>query len=95
MHDGTVGAGDAWLKANIDDFVQWAMSNNSLLIVTWDEDDGKEGNHIATIFVGPMVKSGSYAQRITHFDVLRTIEALAVLAPLGEARSASTIVDIW
>ena len=95
MHDGTVGAGDAWLKANIDDYVQWAMSNNSLLIVTWDEDDGREGNHIATIFVGPMVKSGRYERRTTHFDVLRTIEALARLAPLGEARSASTIADIW
>jgi hypothetical protein len=31
------------------------MSNNSLLIVTWDEDDSSSGNHIATIFYGPMV----------------------------------------
>lgn len=95
MHDGSVGVGDAWLKVNMDDYVKWATNNNSLLIVTWDEDDGKEGNHIATLFVGPMVKSGTYARRITHFDVLRTIEALADLAPLDKARSASTILEIW
>jgi len=30
--------GDAWLSANLGSYAEWARSNNSLLIVTWDED---------------------------------------------------------
>ena len=30
--------GDAWLSNNLSSYAAWAKSNNSLLIVTWDED---------------------------------------------------------
>jgi phosphatidylinositol-3-phosphatase len=33
-----VAQGDKWLKAHIGEYAKWAMKNNSLLIVTWDED---------------------------------------------------------
>ncbi|MEO6053174.1 MAG: alkaline phosphatase family protein [Chthoniobacterales bacterium] len=33
-----IGLGDAWLRANIDSYVEWAKANNSLLILTTDED---------------------------------------------------------
>src|SRR5262249_878612 len=39
MHDGTIQQADAWLKANLDAYVQWAKNNNSLFIMTFDEDD--------------------------------------------------------
>jgi hypothetical protein len=39
MHDGTIAQGDTWLKNNMDAYAQWARTHNSLLIVTWDEDD--------------------------------------------------------
>lgn len=95
MHDGTIGAGDTWLKNNLSAYVSWAASNNSLLIVTWDEDDGNGGNHIATIFVGPMVKPGQYSETINHYTVLRTIEAMYGLKPIGNARTATPITDVW
>src|SRR5262249_24435452 len=74
MHDGTIAAGDAWLKANLDSYAQWANNHNSLLLVTFDENDQSPGNHIPTIFDGPMVVPGSYSQVINHFNVLRTVE---------------------
>src|SRR5262249_22952255 len=46
MHDGTVAQGDAWLQSNLSAYAAWCMANNSLLIVTWDEDDGANGNRI-------------------------------------------------
>ena len=46
MHDGSVAEGDAWLQANINAYAQWATANNSLLIVTWDENDGSGENQI-------------------------------------------------
>lgn len=30
--------GDEWLRANLDAYARWSENNNSLLIVTWDED---------------------------------------------------------
>jgi hypothetical protein len=95
MHDGTVSAGDTWLKANIDPYVQWAQTHNSLLIVTFDEDDDNHGNQIPTLFVGPMVVPGSYSEMINHFNVLSTIEAMYGLPPAGASATAAPITDIW
>jgi acid phosphatase len=33
--------GDAWLKKNLDAYYRWARTHNSLLIVTFDENDNK------------------------------------------------------
>lgn len=45
MHNGpdtlSIPKGDAWLKNNIDLYYQWAKKNNSLLILTFDENDDK------------------------------------------------------
>jgi hypothetical protein len=47
MHNGqpkdSIPAGDAWLKQNLDRYYQWAKSHNSLLIVTFDENDDVGG----------------------------------------------------
>src|SRR5258706_10980212 len=53
MHDGTIQQGDSWLQTHLQAYVTWAKTNNSLLIVTFDEDQGTTSNQIATIFVGP------------------------------------------
>lgn len=95
MHDGTIAEGDTWLQDNLSNYVSWAMSHNSLLIVTWDEDDGSENNQIPTIFVGPIVKTGQYSEKITHDTVLRTIEAMYGLRPLGNSKSVKPITDVW
>jgi phosphatidylinositol-3-phosphatase len=86
MHDGTIQQADTWLKRNMDRYVQWAKRNNSLLIVTWDEDDFKDENLIPTIFVGPMVKNGKYDEFITHYHVLRTLEDMYGLNRLGKTK---------
>jgi acid phosphatase len=79
MHNGTIAQGDAWLKANIDSYAQWAENNNSLLIVTWDENDGtNDGNHVATILSGAHVVPGSYGAAYNHYNLLST-----TLAPFG------------
>lgn len=95
MHDGSIAEGDAWLARNIGAYAEWAMTHNSLLIVTWDEDDGSEGNRIATIFVGQMVKPGRSAQRISHYTLLRTISEMYGLPPLGESAQEKPITGIW
>ena len=95
MHDGSVSRGDAWLKANVDAYAQWARTHNALLIVTWDEDDLSHENRIPTLFYGAMVKPGAYDRRITHYNVLRTLETIFRLPYAGQAANVATIADIW
>jgi hypothetical protein len=95
MHDGSIQQGDSWLQTNLLAYVIWARTHNSLLIVTFDEDQGTTGNHIATIFVGPMVKPGKYGEKINHYNVLRTVEDVYGLPHLGKTGTAKAIMDVW
>ena len=95
MHDGTIQQGDSWLRSHIDPYVQWARTNHSLLIVTWDEDDGSQNNQIPTIFVGPMVKSGQYSETIDQYRVLRTLEDMYGLLAAHNSASVPAISDCW
>jgi hypothetical protein len=95
MHDGTIAQGDNWLHTNIDAYAQWAKTHNSLLVVTWDEDDSSSANHIPTIFVGQQVKPGSYAEQINHYNILRTLEDAYGLPRAGASANATPITDVW
>jgi phospholipase C len=95
MHDCPVPTGDAWLRAHLDGYASWAMTHDSLLIVTWDEDDGGGQNQIPTIFVGQPVRPGHYATQINHYSVLRTIEDAFGLRHDGAAATASPVTGIW
>ncbi len=95
MHSASVQQGDSWLQNNIDGYAQWAKTHNSLLIVTWDEDDSSASNQIATIFVGPMVKPGTYSESINHYTVLRTLEDLYKLPYANNSANATPISDVW
>ncbi len=91
---------DQWMKRHLSQYVQWAMTHNSLLILTWDEsytasEDANLYNHIETLFVGPMVKAGDYGDNINHVNVLRTIEDMYGLPYAGGAASAAPITSIW
>jgi hypothetical protein len=81
--------------ANIGPYAGWAMRHNSLLVLTWDEDDGGQANHMTTIFAGQMVRPGRYAEPITHYRVLATIEAAYTLSRDARAATATPITNIW
>lgn len=95
MHDGSFEDADHWLQEHIEPYVTWAFRHNSLLILTWDEDNFRAENHVATIFVGPMVKRGVSMQRIDHYSVLCTLLDFYGLPVLGASRDAKAIAGIW
>jgi hypothetical protein len=95
MHDGSIAAGDAWLNRQLSDYVNWAIANDSLLIVTWDEDDNTNHNQIPTVFYGAHVQPGTYNQQISHYNVLSTLEQMYGLPKTGNAANAPAIADIW
>ncbi|MDP4211880.1 MAG: alkaline phosphatase family protein [Bacteroidota bacterium] len=85
---------DQWLLDNLGAYAEWAKTHNSLLIVTFDEDDFTKENRIPTIFYGPMVKPGKFGERINHYSVLHTLEAMYDL-PVTDSTGAPAIKDIW
>lgn len=99
MHNGTdpatITTGDAWVKNHLDGYVQWAKSHNSLLVLTFDENDNSAGNHITTLFAGQMVKKGQYSEQITHYNVLRTLEEMYGLSYAGGSANVTAISDCW
>jgi acid phosphatase len=95
MHDGSIAQGDAWLYQNLSQYAAWAKANNSLLILTWDEDDNTPRNQIPTVFYGANVRPGSYDETISHYNVLSTVEEMYGLPKLGFATRAPAITDIW
>ena len=92
MHDGSVRRGDAWLRVHLGPYAEWAKTHNSLLIVTFDEDDDNADNHIATIIYGAHVRPGQYTERISHNNVLSTLQAMYQFPSLTEA---APIRSIW
>ncbi|KJS58761.1 alkaline phosphatase family protein [Streptomyces rubellomurinus] len=97
MHDCSVGTGDSWIQNNLDAYAQWAKANNSLLVMTFDEDNKLSGNRIPTLVYGAHVAPGSStATRYNHYDVLHTLEDLAgVNAHAGKSAGATDITGIW
>ncbi|MFE0464047.1 alkaline phosphatase family protein [Kitasatospora sp. NPDC058965] len=95
MHDGSVREGDDWLRSNLDGYLAWARSHDSLLVVTWDEDEGTSTNRIPTVVVGAGVRPGTYGELVDHYRVLRTLEDMYALPALGESAQRAPIDDIW
>jgi len=94
MHNGTpknrIPTGDAWLRQNLDRYYQWAKNNNSLLIVTFDENHDKSGR---TGLTDPAVIPDNQLHHDLQNRIVRDIvgtrqSAIAILA-------ASKIAPTW
>ncbi|MFF7331379.1 alkaline phosphatase family protein [Streptomyces sp. NPDC090306] len=97
MHDCSVATGDTWLKNNLSAYATWAKTHNSLLVVTFDEDNLISGNRIATVLYGQKVTAGSSsATTYNHYDLLRTLEdSQGLTTHAGNAASAKDITGVW
>lgn len=96
MHDCSVSTGDTWIKDHLSAYAHWAKSNNSVLMMTFDEDNRLAGNRIATVLYGQPVTPGSTSNGMyNHYSILRTIEDMYGTAHAGNAASAPDITGIW
>jgi acid phosphatase len=95
MHSANIRRADHWLEDNLKHYADWAVHHNSLLIVTWDESDEGGNNQIPTIFWGAHVRKVQYPQHADHFDLLRTIEDVYDLPPLGRSADVAPITQVF
>ncbi len=94
-HDCAPQDGDAWLSEQVPGLLR-AVGPRGLVVLTWDEDDYSDDNHILTVFAGPLVRPGYASARfITHYSVLRTLCAGLGLAPFAGALADSAVTDVW
>ncbi|MFE3882382.1 alkaline phosphatase family protein [Streptomyces lydicus] len=96
MHDCSVSSGDTWLKGHLKSYADWAKTHNSLLLLTFDEDNRLSGNRIPTVLYGRPVKEGATsATTYNHYDVLRTLEDMYGTSHAGNAAGAKDISGVW
>ncbi|OPC80855.1 hypothetical protein B4N89_07740 [Embleya scabrispora] len=90
-----ISTGDTWTRNKLSGYAEWAKTHNSLLVVTWDEDNFRSENRIATILYGAHVKPGQYAGRKDHYSLLRTFEDMYGTRRSGQASTATPITEVW
>lgn len=93
-HDCSIATGDGWLKTWVGRILAGPnyAAKNTLLVVTYDEDSGSEGNRVYTVVVAPSVVPGTVsAAAFTHYSLLRTAEAEMGVPLLRSAGSASSM----
>lgn len=98
MHDGSIGQGDAFLRAFVPMIVGSAAFSTGVLFVTFDEGssntgtNGDSGGHVATLIIAPRIgarlRFSAYAD---HFSLLRTTEDILGLPCLAAACLRSAI----
>jgi len=95
MHDCSVQTGDAWLQSWVPKITASAsyQAGNTVIFITWDEDDSSSGNHVATLVISPYTTPGTQSSTaFTHYSLLRTTEQLlGITTFLGNAASAASM----
>jgi hypothetical protein len=84
-HDCSIATGDQWLSRQLPAILGSPAftQQNSLLILTWDEDDFGGTNQVAFVVAGSQVKRGYVStSSYNHYSVLRTLEAAWNLSSL-------------
>jgi len=99
MHDCSISTGDTWLSKQIPTILNSAAftTQNSALILLWDEDDFTGTNQVEFVMAGTQVKKGYVSStKSTHYSVMRTVEDAWNLAPLTtNDTAASPMADFF
>ncbi len=94
MHDCPTASGDRWLARWLPKITASPAyrAGDTVVFITWDENDGSNGNQVATIVVSPSTRPGTRSgEAFTHYSLLRTTEELLGLPTLGLASRAASM----
>jgi phosphatidylinositol-3-phosphatase len=93
-HDCPIATGDEWLRDWVGRILASPgyLDGSTVLVITWDEDDGSQANRIPTIVVSPSTPAGTTSSTpFTHYSLLKTTEELLGIREfLGRAGDADT-----
>jgi phospholipase C len=95
MHDCSIATGDTWARNNLEGYRIWATTHNSLLVVTFDEDDALHSNLIYTTFNGANVKLGSSTTGDNLYSILGMIEDSQGLPRMAGSVGKPSMADVF
>jgi len=95
MHDCPKLEADTWLKKQFAPYLAWAKTHNSLLVITFDEDNKTDNNHIPTVIAGAGVRPGQYGAHLNHYDLLHLLQSMYSLPLTGAAVRSRGMPGIW
>ncbi|RCH92299.1 hypothetical protein CU097_009720 [Rhizopus azygosporus] len=99
-HDTNMGYASKWLKKFLTSRInEKAFSENTMFVVTFDEDDGgSDDNKVMTILFGPDFHPSSNKKtdhtKYNHYSLLRTIEDNWNLGDLGQNDKKAKVIKI-
>lgn len=94
-HDCSTRAADDFLAGLVPRILASpGWTRGGVLLITWDEDDGGNGNHVATVVVSPALKAHRSARPYDHYSLLATVEDLLGVPRLGAASTAQAMDDL-
>ena len=98
MHDCGIASADAWLQSVVPSIVQSPAFANAVLFIWWDEGTTTigGGGQVPLIAVSSRTPSGLLSQiPANHYSLLRTIEDLWGLPPLGQSATARSMTEFF
>jgi acid phosphatase len=106
MHDACapppstpIRQGDDWLRAQLPSILSSPAytSQNSLVLIVWDEDDSLGNNQVAALVIAKNVRPGFRSPTLySHYSILKTIEQAWGLGPLtSNDGSANAMSDFF
>jgi hypothetical protein len=97
-HDTDIEYADKWFKKDFEKYLtNPKYLEDTLFVVTFDEDDRFHFNRIYTVFLGAGVKVKATTDKFyNHYNLLRTIEDIFMLDDLGRHDLFSEpIMGVW
>lgn len=99
MHDCSVATGDAWLSVEVAQILASPAftTQNSVLVVVWDEDDFSASNQVPLLLIGSGVTPNFQSSvAYDHYSLVRTIEdALGLPALTANDAGAAPMSDFF
>ncbi len=99
MHDCSVATGDTFLSNFVPTITgSAAFKSGGVLFITWDEGTSNlgGGGHVATLIIGPGVKTGFTSSTAhDHYSLLRTIENAWGLGCLNHTCAANDLREFF
>jgi acid phosphatase len=89
-HDCSLGTADAWLAGWMPILMAGPdyLSGHLTIIVTFDEDDGSQSNHVPFVVIDPQLKTALVTARVDHYSLTRWLDDNAGVTRLRNAASA-------
>ncbi len=94
MHDCPVSRGDAWLRGFLPKILRSPqyLQGTTVVVITFDEDDGSSGNRVPFLVLNPSVQAGlRFEGTFDHYSLLQATESWLGLPCLGRACRAPSL----